>query len=225
MLEKLPGLRQVAGRRRHMTGRFDDEQTHGLTGSRNNPVGGRRGKHEVVTRSRGDDAEHGLHDPAAGLDVQQLVTDGVAVQRRRFGRHDVRHCDVRVGEQQPAPGHCIRGSTGVELVGPHVPWQQRMVGDRRLRRWLPGLGSDDRGRQMPVVQQRGDAGEALLPHQLLGVQPAVWSVELDVALAGHITHGSVVRHRSSDNRDVVHRSLHDRLACGGCQPSPASPTS
>ena len=47
-----------------------------------------------------------------------------------------------------------------------------------------------------VVEQRRRAGEALVPHQLLGVDPAVGLAEGDVALPGDLAQRVIDRHSS-----------------------------
>ena len=59
---------------------------------------------------------------------------------------------------------------GEQVVQLQVPRQQRAVGRQRLVGQLPRAGVDDRRRDAAVVEQRGVRGEALLAHQLLGVE-------------------------------------------------------
>ena len=66
----------------------------------------------------------------------------------------------------------------------------RLVGRARNR-----LGRHDRRRRVPVVEQRRVGGEALLTHQLLGVQAAVGPAELGVTLRRYLTGAAVVGHR------------------------------
>ena len=74
---------------------------------------------------------------------------------------------------------------------------------------IPRLGRHQGGGRVAVVQQRRGAREALGAHQLLGVQPTVGTAELGVALLGHVSDGSVMRHlhshpdRASDYRTVL----------------------
>src|SRR6266508_631267 len=68
-----------------------------------------------------------------------------------------------------------------------MAWLERPVGDPAPRRRRVLLGGDDRGRQVPVVEERGVAGEALLAHQLLGVEAAVGLAELGVPFGGDPT--------------------------------------
>ena len=75
-----------------------------------------------------------------------------------------------------------RGSSG--WLGASVAASSGVVGLRRR----------DRGRQMPVVEQRGVVGEALDAHQLLGVQAAVGAPELGVPLARDLADLAVVGH-------------------------------
>ena len=83
-----------------------------------------------------------------------------------------------------------------------------------------------------MVEQRGVGGEALLPHQLLGVEAPVGAAVLGVALRGDVTAAAVVRHGRSpsggsprarrsavvelgdrhDGGDVRVRAQHPRLA-------------
>src|SRR6266511_465545 len=78
-----------------------------------------------------------------------------------------------------------------------MAWLERPVGDPAPRRRRVLLGGDDRGRQVPVVEERGVAGEALLAHQLLGVEAAVGLAELGVPFGGYLADAAVVGHRSS----------------------------
>ena len=75
----------------------------------------------------------------------------------------------------------------------------------------PVAGTDDRGRQVPVVEQRRVVGEALDAHQLLGVQAAVGVAELGVPLARDLADLAVVRHRLSCPVVSRERPLPSRL--------------
>ena len=137
----------------------------------------------------------------AGLDVEALVADRVAVQRRRPVGDARRRCGT-----SSLASRCWRPSTGsapagVELVGLQVARLERQV--RRPASTAGGverLGGDDRGRQVPVVEQRRVGGEALLAHQLLGVEAAVGLAELGVPLARDLADAAVVRHRLPPSR-------------------------
>src|SRR5262249_44135248 len=63
--------------------------------------------------------------------------------------------------------------------------------------WLVRLGRDDRGRQVPVIEQRRVGGEAFLTHQLFRVERAVRLPKLSVTLGRQIADPTVVGHRSS----------------------------
>jgi hypothetical protein len=56
------------------------------------------------------------------------------------------------------------------------------------------LGGLDRGWRVGVIQERGCAGEALVPHQLLGINPAVRLPERYVPLARNLTQCVIDRH-------------------------------
>jgi hypothetical protein len=106
----------------------------------------------------------------------------------------VRDPAVVVGEQRLPAEHRV-GTDAVELVGLQMPWFQRAVGGAvgRLRR-VERLGVDDRGRGVPVVEQRRVGREALLPHQLLGIQSTFRGAELRVTLAGHTAQTAKIWH-------------------------------
>ena len=125
----------------------------------------------------------------------------------------VRDPDVVVGQQVLPAEHRV-GAAGVELVGPQVAGLERQVRRPGAGRRGELLGGHDRGRRVPVVEQGRVGGEALLAHQLLGVEAAVGLPELGVALAGHLADAAVVRHRrlpicpvhrpmASDNRTLL----------------------
>src|SRR5258706_14998668 len=80
-----------------------------------------------------------------------------------------------------------------------MPRQQRMIGSQ------PCLGSHvgkcfalpDRGRRMGVAQARRIGRETLLAHEFLGVQPALRTVEADMALSPDLPRHPVVWHFGS----------------------------
>jgi hypothetical protein len=119
-----------------------------------------------------------------------------------------------VGEQVlPAEHRILRGRGAVELVGLEVPRLERVVRLALEARGVEHVARHDRRRDVPVVEQRGVGGEALDPHQLLGVEAAVRLAELRVPLARDLTDLAVVRHfasrfvpftgRASDNRTLL----------------------
>src|SRR5690606_35619362 len=123
----------------------------------------------------------------------QFVRLLVAVEVVHAGRRAAdaqRH--VLVAEQHPprrnrvaACGHIRRGEGAVtDRPELHV-----------LRRGRPQeLGADDGGRQVVVVQNRLDAGEALQPHDFLAVQRAIRLAEPGVPLVRHLSKAVIKGH-------------------------------
>src|SRR5690606_33122889 len=70
----------------------------------------------------------------------------------------------------------------------------------------------DGGGRMGVVEQRRGADEALVPHQLLGVEPAVGPPEDGVALPGHLAQEVVDRHGQRFPRAACSRSMASKSA-------------
>ena len=195
VLQELPLARQVASRRPDVAGRLGHQRAQ--LALRYPSVGGRRGDDDVVAGSDRQAAEDGLYQGGAALDVHALVADRVAVQRGRLVGYRVGDPDVAVGQQVLATEHRVGGrGRAVELVRLEVPRLERMVGTTVEHRAVEDLAGHDGGRQVPVVEQRGVGGEALDAHQLLGVEPAVRSPELGVALARDLADLPVVGHRT-----------------------------
>ena len=197
VLQELPEPGEVALRRGDVAVGLDRVEPTGL--ARPPPVGGGPRHDDVVTGPVGQRPEHGLHDPGAGLDVDALVADRVAVVGRLPGvRDDVADPDVVVAEHEPPTGDRVRGDAILEEpVQLQVPRLERVVGGAGLVGQLPYLAVDDRRRNAAVVEQRGVRGEALLPHQLLAVEVALGVAVLGVPLGRDGTDAAVVSHESS----------------------------
>ena len=75
-----------------------------------------------------------------------------------------------------------------------MPVPQGLVGIGLVLRFPQPPGRLHGGRRVGVVEQRGGAGEPLVPHQLLGVDPPVRLPESDVPLAGNLAQSVVDRH-------------------------------
>jgi hypothetical protein len=191
VLQELAVLGQIALGRPDVSRRLDGEGRDAALG---NPAVDRSGGDDDVVALAGLDHPVGRLEPdPAGGDVDALVAHGVAVELAGGLGRGVRHADVGVARQQSAPGDQV--AAGRQILGAEVTGGERQVGDQR--RGLGGrdrLGLDDRRGEMTVVEQGGVAGEALLAHQLLRVQPAVGPPELHMSLAGNLTHDAVVRH-------------------------------
>ena len=197
VLEQLPVAREVALGRRDVAVGLDRVEPAGLR--RQPAVGGGTGQQHVVTAPVGERPEDRLHGPTARLDVDALVTDRVAVERRGLGPGDhVGDADVVVGQDEPTAGDRVRAGRPLEEpVQPEVSRLERVVGDPRLVGELPHVGADDRRGHPAVIEQRGVGREALLPHQLLVVQPAFGVAELGVPLGRDLADLPVVRHLRS----------------------------
>ncbi len=158
----------------------------------------RHRQQHIVAGLRCERSEDGFDGGRAGFDVHHLVTDDVAVQRRLRRRHHVRDAHVGVAEDQAPPGDDIGVRPhllgGEQLVKLQVPRLERVVRGGRLVRQLPHGGVDDRGRDVPVVQQRRVGREALLTHQFLVVEVAVLVAVLSVTLRRDDAELSVERH-------------------------------
>jgi hypothetical protein len=98
-------------------------------------------------------AEDRLHHRLTGLDVDQLVTGGVPVQRAAMVGRDPRDRHVVVGEEHLTTGDGIASQR--EEVGADVARKEGLVLDRRRPVVLNDLGVDNRRRRMPVVEERG----------------------------------------------------------------------
>ncbi len=176
----------------------------GVSAGRDDAVDHRGRDDDVVARADLQHAEGRLDKGAAGLDVDALVADCVAVERRRLVGDYVRDPAVVVGHQMLAAEDGI-GAGAVQLVSLEVARLERPVGRTGPRRRLVLLGGHDRGRQETVIQQRRVGGEPLLAHQLLGVERAVRLAELRVALGRQLADSAVVRHGSSFAAVAVRR--------------------
>jgi hypothetical protein len=160
-------------------------------------VGGGPGHDHIVALADLDAAEDALQHALAGLDVDALVADPVAVQRRGEPGGDVGDPDVGVAQQGPAVPDRVGlppALAGEQVVQPEVVGLERMVGFALVIGEIPDPAVDQRGGQIPVVQQRGIGEEALLPHQLLEVQPALRVPVLRVPLGRDRPGAAVVDH-------------------------------
>ncbi len=119
-------------------------------------MGGRHRNENVIALLRLERAEHGFDGGGAGFDVDHLVADRVAVQRRLLAGNHVGDADVRVAEDQPASGdHIGVGPDRLreQVVQLQVTRLERMIGSRALVGQLPHGGIDDRRRDVAVVEQ------------------------------------------------------------------------
>ncbi len=185
MLEQLAELGQVAAGRRDVAVRLDHVEAQRLARVGHPAVRGGAGEQHVVTLPGGERAEDRLDGRAAGFDVDALVADRVAVQRRRPARDHVADAHVVVAEHQPATEHRVGGLDVhvLEQLGQaQVQRQQGLVRNGLLVREHPGTHVDQRRRDRAVVEQRGVGEEPLLAHQLLEVQGAVGRAVLRVPL-------------------------------------------
>jgi hypothetical protein len=191
VLEELAEPREVTLGRVDVGAGLDRVEPRGL--GRDPAVVGRARDEDVVAGPVGHDAEDRLDRATAGLDVDALVTDGVAVERRGVGAgDDVADPHVVVAQDQPAP----LDGTGArrEVVELEVTRLERVVGRARLVGEVPDRAVGDRAGHSAVVEQGRVGREALLAHQLLAEQVAVLVTKLGVALARQPTECSVVGH-------------------------------
>ena len=148
---------------------------------------------EVVALVERQVAEHRLQRAAALAHVHQLVGLRVAVEVGVvLVGLDVEHRHVVVEEERHAVER--RAAALLHLRGAEVPVPERLVGVGLVLRLPQPARRLDRGRRMDVVEQRRRAGEALVPHQLFGVDPAVGLAEGDVPLPRDRAQGMVDRH-------------------------------
>jgi hypothetical protein len=192
VLEELAAHRQVALRGADVPGRLDGQQPDLLV--RHDPVHHRRRDDHVVAGADLERAERRLHRRRAGLHVEALVADRVAVVGGRPVGDRVPDPHVVVGQQLPAAQDRV-GRTGVQFVGAQMAWLQRVVRGLPAGRRLERLGGGDRGGWMAVVEQGRVGGETFLTHQLLCVQTTVRPAELCVTLTRNLPDPAVVRHR------------------------------
>ena len=194
VLEELAEPRQVALRRRDVGVGLDRVQPRLL--GRQPPMRRRARDQHVVTGAVGQHPERRLDGAGAGLDVDTLVADRVAVVRRGGRRDDVRDPHVAVAEHQPAAGHRVHpgGRACREVVQLEVARLERVVRRRALVGQVPDLAVDDRRRHAGVVEQRRVRREPLLPHQLLEPEPSLRVAMRGVPGGREVADGSVVRH-------------------------------
>jgi hypothetical protein len=102
-------------------------------------VGGRPRDDRVVTLGHVEVAEDGLDHRLAGLDVEALVTDGVAVVRRDGVGDHVGEPHVGVAEQESTTSHRVDAGRALveQVVRGEMDRYQRVVGHRRLVRQIP----------------------------------------------------------------------------------------
>ena len=121
---------------------------------RHDPVDHRGRDDHVVARADLQRAERRLDPSPAGLDVDAFVADRVAVERRRL----VGHARTRSGSRRWPAGAAGRGSGRRRAQSSLWVWKCRGLSGRFATRdhgrRLELLGRHDRGRQVPVVEQR-----------------------------------------------------------------------
>jgi hypothetical protein len=132
VFEELAVPRQVLRGRCHVAAAGDHQRTERLISADDPAVGGRRRHDDVVAGADLQTAEHRVEAGVAVLDVDQLVADGVAVQRAVAARVDPGHLDVVVGEQHPTTRDSVDIGAEVDRRGADVPRCERHVG-RRVR--------------------------------------------------------------------------------------------
>ncbi len=188
-LGQLAGRGEVAARHRDVRAGLDHEQRQPVVADHPSVGDAGRDQH-VVAGADGQPAEHALQGAGAGLHVDQLVADGVTVQRARVGGGHERQADVVVADERDASGDRVaavrRERARAEVVG-----RDRLVRHERSVGHLDRLDAGDRTRRMPVVQQARRPGEALLAEQLLHHHRTVDTVQR-VALARHVADAAVV---------------------------------
>ena len=154
VLEQLPVAGQVALRRRDVAVRLDRVELARL--GRHPAVRGRARDDHVVAGAVGQHPEHGLDGAGAGLDVDALVADRVAVVRRRVDAgDDVPDPDVAVAQHQPPAGDRRPCRVG-ELVQLEVPRLQRVVRASGSGRAAP----TPRCRRSPTARRGGRAARS-----------------------------------------------------------------
>ena len=199
VLEQLAVAGQVALRRRDVAVGLDGVERAPALHRRHPPVGRRARDDDVVAGAASSSvAEDGLDGGRAGLDVDALVADRVAVERATA------HAGDDVGES--ARRRCrARSRRPVTASTPVAPSSNSSCSSRwrGVSGWLgarPGRAAptashvDDRRRDAAVVEQRRVGGEALLPHQLLVVQVPLGGAVLGVPLGRDAAGSAVVRH-------------------------------
>ena len=166
------------------------------------------GGHQPVDGRGGDDRRSrrrpASSTPKRGLDPQRCPP------RRRGTRRRWR-CGTAGTAGRPARTRSGRRRWRAGAAG-RAPGRRRRASSLWVRRWR-GLSGRFGTRvsaggvnssaatiavgAMPVVEQGRVGGEALLAHQLLGVEAAVGLAELGVPLARHLADAAVVRHLAS----------------------------
>ncbi len=148
---------------------------------------------EVISLAVGQLAELGLEGAAALAHIHHLIRLGIAVEMR-IGLVGAReqHGDVAIEEERDA----IEGRAAAlrERRGAKMAMAQGPVGIGLPDQIAQPLDGEHRRGWMHVIQQRGGARESLVPHQLLGVEPAVRLAEGDVPLAGDLAEAVVDGH-------------------------------
>ena len=214
VLQELALRGEIPLRRADVAVGLDDVEPGGL-GAGDPAVDDGAGDEHVVALGHVEGAQLGLDAGRAAFDVDQLVAQGVLVQRRIAPRHDVRQPHVGVAEQQAAAADRVDAGGGVrgeEVVRPQVPRQQGRVGGQGLVRELPAAGADDRGRDAPVVEQRGVGGEALLADEFLIAEGALLVGVHRVPMAGDRPDLAVIGHNCLLGGDVSPATIPRRVA-------------
>ena len=197
VLEELAPGREVAPRRVDVRARLDDE------GAQRSVVGGHPAMghgpwdEDVVALTNRQNAQPRFERRRAGLDVAELVTDRVPVQRRHLTRDGVADADVGVAEHGPPAGDGVEGLPVLardQVVQAQVPGEQGVVGVQGPVGQLPRLGGDERRWHVAVVEQGRLRGEPLLAHQLLEEEAARFVAVLDVPLRRDVADSAVMRH-------------------------------
>lgn len=163
---------------------------------RDDPVRGRPRDEHIVAVADLKVTEDRLHAGPAVLDVETLVADRVAVVRADRVGHHIRQPYVVVAQQQSAAGDRVdaRRAVGEQLVRGEVAGDQGVIGGQGLVARLPHPVLPYRRRDVPVVEQRGVRGEALLTHEFLVVEVPVRVPVLGVAFRRDRSRPVVVRH-------------------------------
>ena len=197
MLQQLPEPGEIPAGGRDVAGSLDDEPPQRPVPLDHPAVRGGPGDEDVVALAHRERAEDRLQRARSRLQVDTLVADRVAVQGAGQARGHVRQPDVVVPQHDPAAGDGVGGLPVVvreQVVQLEVAGDEWMVRGQPHAGQLPRSGVDQRRGQVPVVEQRGVRGEALLADELLVVQAAVGAAELGVPLGRHLTDAAVVRH-------------------------------
>jgi len=159
-----------------------DHQVDLFAGGRSQPVDDAARNHQVIALTVRKIAELRFQRAAAAGDVHDFVRARIAVEERICRRRTrQRQGHVLVEQQQFAVAHGAAAgrfeTVGAQMAHPQGPFGFRLTGRG------PGDGHGlDRGRPPHRVQQRLQAGEAQISHQLLVIERTVRLAERDVPL-------------------------------------------